>query len=404
MRIVYLHQYFLTPQMSGGTRSYELARRLVKAGHTVDVVTSDQQASSDFRGWRLTEESGVRVHWASVPYNNRMGPITRIRAFVRFAVAATRKARKFDADVIFATSTPLTIAIPAMLTAWSRRIPFVFEVRDLWPDVPIAIGAIRNPLIVAAARRLEITTYRRAQHIVALAPGMREEIVAKHIPPEKVSVVPNGADIDVFGVQEGPDPRIEHDWLGRNPMVLFAGTLGVVNGVDYLIRLAAEVRTIAPEVRFVVLGDGSAANELEALAKRLGVLGESVFLLGRTPKVEVARWLRTADMSIALFTGPRIVWKDAVQNKFFDSLAAGVPIANNFDGWQSQIAEEADCGITLDAFDLKAAARELVGRLHDREWLDRASANARDLAQGRFNRDRQAVQLEAILEQAVGAR
>jgi hypothetical protein len=145
MRIVYLHQYFITPQMAGGSRSYEMARRLVAAGHEVHMVTSDQTGKDDGTRWRASVETGINVHCTPVGYDNEMAYRQRIGAFLRFAWRAARKARELGPDIIFATSTPLTIAIPAAYAARRCRVPMVFEVRDLWPAVPIAIGAIRNP-------------------------------------------------------------------------------------------------------------------------------------------------------------------------------------------------------------------------------------------------------------------
>jgi len=386
--------------MPGGTRSYEMARRLVRAGHNVNMVTADQQGEARRQFWRESTESGICVHWAHVHYSNRMGFSQRIAAFVRFAVMATLKAAKLEGDIIFATSTPLTIAIPALLVSSWKRIPFVFEVRDMWPDVPIAIGAIRNPVLVWLARWLEKLTYRRAAHVVALAPGMREDIIAKGVPEEKITVIPNGCDLDVFGsLEPGGSPRTEFAWLGDRKMLIFAGTLGLVNGVDYLVRLAHQVARLDPEIRFVVIGGGRERNAIRSLADREGVLDRNFFMIEPMPKRELARWLSAADMAVALFTGPRAVWKDAVQNKFFDALAAGKPISNNFDGWQSRIAAEADVGLILNPEDTVIAAQALVDALHDETWLAGVPGRSRILAEGRFNRDQLALQLEHVLEE-----
>jgi glycosyltransferase involved in cell wall biosynthesis len=277
----------------------------------------------------------------------------------------------------------------------------VFEVRDLWPAVPIAIGALRNPLLKAAARWLERFAYRHAAHVVALAPGMAAEIVATGYPAERVTVIPNGCDLDVFaGEAGGPELRERTPWLGERPLVVFAGTFGLVNGMDYLPRLAASVARIDPDVRLVGVGTGREHPATQKLAAELGVLDRNLFLVGQRPKAEVAAWLQAADLTLALFTGPEIVWRDAVQNKFFDSLAAGKPVANNFTGWQAKIAVEAGAGLIVSATDHDAAARELVRALRDPEWLRGASAAARELARSRFNRDFLAADLAAVLERA----
>jgi glycosyltransferase involved in cell wall biosynthesis len=373
-------------------------------GHEVMMVTSDQRPNSGGSAWRESLEAGVRVYWTPVPYDNVMTYNERIKAFFTFAWRAARKAAELQGDVVFATSTPLTIALPAVYAARRAKCPMVFEVRDLWPAVPIAIGAIRNPLLKAAARWLERFAYRNATRIVALAPGMRDAIVATGYPADRVTVIPNGCDLDVFTADApGRDQRAEHHWLKDRPLLVFAGTFGFVNGMEYLVRLAGWIRKLDADVRIVAVGTGREFEATRALAEKLGVLGENLHLLGQLPKMEVAGWLQAADMTIALFTGPSIVWRDAVQNKFFDSLAAGKPVANNFEGWQAKIAVEAGAGIILSATDHEAAARDVVRRLRDRNWLRSASDAARSLAIGRFNRDLLAGDLARVLAQAIAA-
>ena len=254
------------------------------------------------------------------------------------------------------------------------------------------------------SRRLERYAYANASRIVALAPGMRDEIVATGVPADRVAVIPNGSDLDIFSGAPGSGaPRDAHEWLGDRPLVVFTGTFGLVNGMDYLVRLAAATARIDPEVRFVAVGEGREFARTMELARELGVLDSNLFLMGKLPKLETAAWVRAADMTIALFTGPEIVWRDAVQNKFFDSLAAGTPVANNFPGWQAKVAAEAGAGIILSADDAEAAAADLVRRLRDEAWLRQAGEAAGTLADTRFNRDDLANQLERLLEDVVGS-
>lgn len=396
MRIVYLHQYFLTPDMAGSTRSFEMARRLVAAGHEVHMVTTDQGSSAG-GGWRESEEAGIHVHWAAVPYANEMGFSRRIAAFLRFALMATARAARLRGDVILATSTPLTIAIPALAVSWWKRVPFVFEVRDMWPDVPIAMGLLRNPVLMGMAKWLELTAYRRAAHVITLAPGMREDVIAKGISPGKITVIPNGCDLELFSTSDaGGSPRDEFPWLADRKLVLYAGSIGLVNGVDYLVRAAAETGLLDPEIRFVIIGNGRLKADVRRLAVELGVLDRNLFMLNAIPKRDLVRWLRAADLIVALITGPRVLWKDAVQNKFFDALAAGKPIASNFDGWQSQLAVEAGVGLVLDPSDTSVAARQIVEAVARSPGPD-FHARARSLAASRFSRDELGKRLETVL-------
>jgi glycosyltransferase involved in cell wall biosynthesis len=401
VRIVYLHQYFITPDMAGGARSYEMGRRLVAAGHEVHMVTTDQQPESERPIWRETLCSGIHVHWTPVRYDNSLSYRERIKAFLKFAFRAGRKAVLLKPDVIFATSTPLTIALPAVFASRRSKAPMVFEVRDLWPAVPIAIGAIRNPLLKAAARWLERFAYRNATRIVALAPGMRDEIVASGYPAERVTVIPNGCDFELFSDKSAAtNLRQAHDWLGDRPLVVFSGTFGLVNGMDYLVDLSAAIRRLDEEVRIVGIGTGREWDRTRQRAVAAGTLERNLFLLGKRPRREASAWTLAADMNIALFAGPQIVWRDAVQNKFFDSLAAARPVANNFPGWQAKLAESAGAGLILSATDPAAAARDVVQALRDNAWLEKAGRAARKLAVEKFDRDQLAAQLNSVLVEA----
>jgi glycosyltransferase involved in cell wall biosynthesis len=327
-----------------------------------------------------------------------MGYGARIRTFLRFAALSATQAAGLDPDVVFATSTPLTIALPALYASWRRNCPMVFEIRDLWPDVPIAIGALKNPLARHAALWLERTAYRRAACVVALAPGMKDHVISKGIPAERITVIPNGCDLDLVVPSElEMCPRETDPWIGDNPLLVFCGTFGLVNGVDYLARLAAALLHLDPAIRLVGIGTGREWDNTRRLAADLGVLGVNLRLLGEVPKADTLAWMRAADATLALFTGPEIIWRDAVQNKFFDSIAAGTPVFNNFRGWQAIVAEEAGAGLIVSGTDIAVAAKVVAQRLRDRQWLESASVAARHLAAERFNLDRLAADLERVL-------
>lgn len=396
MKIIYLHQYFNTPSMTGGTRSYEMARRLVLQGHEVHMVTS--RRSETGTGWTETKEAGIHVHWCNVPYSNHMGYRQRIRAFFDFAWRSARKAASLPADLVFATSTPLTIAFPAVWAARKQSIPMVFEVRDLWPEMPIAVGALRSRPAIAAARWLERFAYRNAAHVVALSPGMKDGVVATGYPAERVAVIPNSCDRQLFQVDEerGQEFRRRYGWLGDRPLVVYTGTLGLINGVDYLARLAAVVQPHAPEVRFLVVGEGREERKVAQAAEQLGVLNKNLFMLPAIPKAEMPALLCAADLATSLFLDIKQMWANSA-NKVFDALAAGRPIAINHQGWLADMIRQTGCGLVLDPRNLPQAADVLVGALRDPFWLARARTAARKVSEEQFDRDRLAAQLEAVL-------
>ncbi len=401
MRILYLHQYFNLPSDPGGTRSYEMARRLVAAGHKVYMITSDRRGRFKKKGWHVTCEDGIEVHWLYVPYSNKMSYSERIKAFLRFAVGASIRAATIPADVVFATSTPLTIAIPGIFASKVQRIPMVFEVRDLWPEVPIAVGALKGPMI-PLARWLERVAYFNSARIVALSPGMKDGVVDTGYPADKVGVIPNSCDVELFGVSSevGNRFRRTHEWLLDRPLVLYAGTLGFINGVSWLAELAAQVKKIASDVRFLVVGDGVEREKVKSTARDLGVYDSNFFMIEPVPKREMPMVFSGSTMIVSLFIDLPQMWANSA-NKFFDALAAAKPIAINYLGWQAELLQKSECGLVLPVNDISTSARRLVKFLNNLVLVKRASLIARNLAQIRFTRDDLAKKLEAVLREAV---
>lgn len=401
MTIVYLHQYFKTPEVSGGTRSYEMARRFVEAGHRVIMVTSDNRTLKE-GNWYQTEEAGIEVHWLPVPYNNKMSYSDRIKAFFRFALKAGKKASSFDADVIFATSTPLTIAIPAIRAKKILNVPMVFEVRDLWPGVPISLGVIKNPILKYVSRKLEKYAYKHSSHIVALSTDMKKGILKNYpIKESSVAVIPNSSDNEMFENVDS-DFRKKNTWLGNRPMVLYAGTLGLVNGLGYLAEVAKEMKSINEEVRFVILGEGREKEQIEDRAKEVGIFNQNFFMLEPVPKKDLPKIYAVTDIATSVVIDNESLWANSA-NKFFDSLAAGVSIAINHGGWQKDELEQSDAGIVLSPSDYRKAAIDLNNLLTDRNRLEVMGKNAKKLAIEKYDRDKLAKKLLEILEAQVNA-
>lgn len=396
MKILYLHQYFNTPEMSGSTRSYEMAKRLVLQGHEVHLITAWRE-KTDRKSWFKEIIDGIYVYWLPVFYSNHMDIQERIRAFFYFALKAGKQAVSLGGDVIFATSTPLTIGIPGIYAKRHLQIPMVFEVRDLWPELPIAMGALRNPLAKKAALLLERFVYKNSAYIIALSEGMAEGIISCGYPPEKVFVIPNGSDLSFFGNTRGRLPfRSKIPDLDSKPLITYAGTLGVINGVGYLVDIAVAAMEIAPTLRFLVVGKGKEENLIRQRASDSGVLNRSFFMLSSVPKNEIPDILAASDVALSLFIDLKPMWANSA-NKFFDALAAGRPVAVNYGGWQADLLERTGAGVRLPADDPHAAARILFDFVHDADGLKRAGAAARILAEEEYDRDKLFLDLERVL-------
>ncbi|AGN21048.1 glycosyltransferase [Corynebacterium glutamicum Z188] len=397
MRIVYLHQYFKTPNSSGGTRSYEMARRIAAKGHEVHVVTS----TDDIKGESSEVIENFTVHWLPVAYSQSMSNNARIKAFALFALRSSFVARKLKGDVVFATSTPLTIVIPGILATLFRKAPLVFEVRDLWPDVPIALGALKGRTSKAVAKIMEKAAYRYSKHIVALSPDMKSGVVAKGISEEKVTIIPNASDNDLFttSAKLGLEFRRQLPWLGAGKLVVYCGTLGKVNDVSYVARLASEMKKIDDSVRFLIVGNGNDEDNVRETAVDLNVFEENFFMMPPVTKLEVPAVLSAADFSLSTVAPVPALYANSA-NKVFDTFASGTPLAINHGGWLADLLEENEAGLVLDGIDIKSAANLLLEVLGDSEKLKLLAANSKKLATDKFDRQALAEELVKVLEKA----
>lgn len=401
MKVVYLHQYFKTPDMSGGTRSFEMARRLVAAGHEVHVVTSTSDRSHGSR-WRNQSISGINVHWLPLAYDNHMPYLRRILIFLMFGLRSMLKARRLKGDVVLATSTPLTIAIPG-IAASLGKCPMVFEVRDLWPRVPIALGALRNRPAILLATRLERIAYSRSTAVVALSDDMAEGVRSAGF-NGPVSVIPNSCDNELFRVPDetGREFRRSRPWLGERPLVVYTGTFGKVNGLSYMVELAERMLDVSPNVRFLAIGDGVERVKILAAAEQCGVLNNNFFMEPPVAKSALPKVLSAADVCTSwVLPLPELEANSA--NKFFDALAARRPIVINHGGWMKELIEREGVGVALDPLDTSAAARELHRFLEDPHRISQSRSRAAELAENRFSRDVLAAHLCDVLVESVAA-
>jgi glycosyltransferase involved in cell wall biosynthesis len=400
MRILYIHQYFSTPESWGGCRSYEFARRFVAAGHEVDLVTSDAMLPSSLKKERVNYRfwlEGIRVHVIRVPYENRMDFRKRVRAFFSFAFKSCRAIRRLPKpEVAFATSTPLTVGIPGAYAAWFHRCPFVFEVRDLWPEVPIALGWLRNPLLKFIARRFERWVYRRSARVIALSPDMARGVAKTGFPRSRIAVIPNCSDIGSYSSARGDDEfRRRMGWSKERIVVVHPGAMGQANGLGAVLDAAAHLAKLAPEVLVALVGDGRERKEIESRVAKDG--SDNVLVQNPVPKTEMPRLLAAANIGLVSFLPVPALYGNSA-NKFFDFLAAGLPIVINYAGWQAQVLRQNECGLASEPGDAKGLAVAIAQLAADEGLRRKMGNNARRLAEERFSRDDLARQLLHVLE------
>ena len=377
MRILYLHQFFVTRAGAGGTRSYEFARRFVSRGHAVRMLTAGE-GRQEVEGIEVVGVSGGYSDYVSataVSYPRRM------LAFARFGLAATAAAMRGPRpNVIYATSPPLTMAVPALAAAARWRVPLVFEVRDLWPEAPIQMGALRNPLIRRAARALERLVLGRATRIIALSPGIQRGVVAAGAPAEHVALVPNASDLDLFR----PAP------LPERFRVSYFGTMGEANDLAPVIEAAR----LLDGVDFVLMGDGKHRPRLERSAP------PNVTFTGTAAgKQGVAELAASSSACLTVFKDVPVLATNS-PNKLFDTFAAGRAAIVNMDGWMRSLVEDNDAGIYVRAGDARDLAEKLAWLRDHPADVERMGRNARALAEREFDRERLAERALAVLEEA----
>ena len=406
-KLIYLHQYFTVPTVSGGIRSWEFSTRLVRDKWHVSMMCGDSEihniSVSQIVEFFDKYQGTFHLNTISSRYSNKMGYSRRILAFLNFAVQSSLQVlREPKADLTFATSTPLTIAIPALLRKWLRGTPYIFEVRDLWPEMPIAVKAIRSPLAIFLARQLERLAYRNAAGIVALSPGMKEGIVKQGIAPEKVVVIPNACDNERFKVPDsvGVEFLRRHPELSGGPLIVYTGTLGYINGVTYLAHLARHMLDIMPEAKFLVVGSGAYENEVREVSRELGVLEKNFWMWSPIPKVELPALFSACTVATSLFL-PIPEMENNSANKFFDALAAGRPVVINYGGWQKEVLEQSGAGMSIAGGDPKAGAIELASFLNSPERLQTARSAARQLADTEFDRELLYQKLATVFEKVL---
>tara|TARA_B100000427_G_scaffold240543_1_gene203436 strand:+ start:15081 stop:16298 length:1218 start_codon:yes stop_codon:yes gene_type:complete len=397
LNITYLHQYFNTPETSGRIRSYLLAKSLIQKGHIVNLVTSTNDKSKKNK---ITNEDGIKVHWLYVPYSSDFSFLRRLWAFIYFSLLSSIRAISIKADLIFATSTPLTIAIPGVLASWTRRAPLVFEVRDLWPQVPIQLGVIKNPFLIFLANLLERLAYKNSKKIITYAPGMKEDIVLSGIDIEKVEVITPSCNpqFNKIDKQDIDYLKEQYPWLQNKKVALCCGSIGLINGVDFVVDLAKESKQINEELIFVIIGEGKFKKSVINKAKIEGILDKNLYILEKASLKEIIVWTNISVITLATLDGPEVLWKDAVQQKFFDSVSAGKPIASNFRGFQSEFALSNDIGIILNKDDIRFSAELIKKKINDLSWLKAVEIRSKEIANNEFNREKLTDKMDCIFQ------
>jgi glycosyltransferase involved in cell wall biosynthesis len=390
MKVIYFHQHFSTPKGSTGIRSYEMARRLLTRGHQVTMVCGsygggETGLSQPFVGGRRRGTvDGIDIIEFDLAYSNADGFVKRGWTFVKFALRSIGLAFTESYDVLFATTTPLTAGLPGIFARWLLGKSFVFEVRDLWPELPRAMGVIRNPLVLGAMSVLEWASYRSAHRLVGLSPGIVDGISHRGVPRDRIASVPNGCDLRIFSGQVDPwrPARVRPTDL----MAVFAGTHGIANGLEAVLDAAAELkRRRRDDIKLVLIGQGKLKGGLLARAERESL--DNVVLHDPVNKTKLAGLMAATDLGLQILANVPAFYYGTSPNKFFDYIAASLPVLNNYPGWLAEMIEEHQCGFAVPPDNPAAFADALEKAAANRDELRAMGRRGHDLAKTRFNRE-----------------
>ncbi len=390
MRVIYFHQHFSTPKGSTGIRSYEMARRLLAHGHQVTMVCGsygggETGLTKSFQeGRRRGSVDGIDIVEFDLTYSNADGFLKRATTFIKFALRSIGLAMTEKYDVLFATTTPLTAGIPGIAARWLRGKPFVFEVRDLWPELPRAMGVIRNPLLLWAMGVLEWASYRSAHRLVGLSPGIVDGIMHRGVHRDYIALVPNGCDLDIFSTPIEPWRPAEVP--PSDLMAVFAGTHGMANGLDAVLDAAAELkRRGRDDIKLLLIGQGKLKAGLQARAATEGL--SNVVFHDPVNKERLAGLMAATDVGLQLLANVPAFYYGTSPNKFFDYIAAGLPVLNNYPGWLAEMIEQHQCGFALPPDSPVAFADALERAAQDRTALKVMGERGLALARSTFPRE-----------------
>lgn len=381
MHIAVFLQHYHTPDCPTAARPYALVERLAQ-DHEVTVLATrawEEQRKAERFPW---VPPGVDLVRFDVPYDNEMSALERLGAFVRYAARAMRYGLQMRRpDLILGSSTPLTAAGAAASVARLRGVPWIFEVRDLWPEFPIQMGAVPSVGLPRLLNAGEAALYRSADQVVTLSPDMETHVNVR-APSASVTTLPYGADfglIDAIDAEDGTEMRQRFS-LDRPSLVLYAGTFGRANAIPTLLETARRLGDRS-EVLFAFAGQGYH----EPMVRRAAQKYKSIRLLPPLPYPEALILFDLADVSIASFID-RPVLSTNSPGKFFDSLASGTPVVVTNPGWTKRFVERHECGWFVPPESPRLLAEQLRTVLEVPERLTSWSENARDVARRQFAR------------------
>jgi glycosyltransferase involved in cell wall biosynthesis len=381
MRILLIHQSFVSPDEPGHTRHFEMAQFLRGRGHELVIVASDLnyqtgQRTGKRKGIYSTQMiDGVHVFWTYIYPSLHHSYSRRMISFISFTFSSIWAALLVkDVDLVMGTTPQIFQAISAWIVAVIKRKPYLLEVRDLWPEFAVDMKVLTDPRLIALARWLEKFLYARATHILVNSPAYKTYIVERGIPEKKITFIPYGTDVDMFNPNvDGSIIRKELS-LEQKFTVVYAGALGQANDIYTILRAADRLRN-EPNICFVLFGDGKERVHLEGEWRRLKL--DNVIFAGVYPKKDMPSVLASSDVCLAILQNIKM-FRTTYPNKVFDYMAAGRATVLVIDGVIREVIETSHGGVFVKPGDDAALASTILELSKDPQRVRQMGANARE--------------------------
>lgn len=407
MNILFLTDNFPPEVNAPASRTFEHCREWVKAGHRVTVITCAPNFPKGkvFPGysnklWRTETMDGIRVVrvWSYITANE--GFAKRTLDYMSYMVSAFLASFAVrDVHVIVGTSPQFFTACAAYMVGLFRRIPFIFELRDLWPESIRAVGAMNDSALLRALERLELFLYRKAAAIVSVTQSFKGNLISRGIPAEKIHVVTNGVDISRFQPREKDQELASR--LGLDGMFVagYIGTHGMAHGLETILRAADQVRKHpgGERVRFILLGDGARKQALKQQAEEMGLT--NVLFIDSVPKDEVVRYWSLLDASIIHLKKTEL-FSTVIPSKLFECMGMGIPVLHGVSGESADIVESQDVGLTFQPENPAHLCSRLHALMSDPQLFSRVQANCLSAAR-HYDRSALAAEMLVVLEKSL---
>ncbi len=401
MHILFLTHYFPPEVNAPATRTFEHARTWVSDGHVVTVLTNvpnhpGGRIYPGFRNrWRQRERrDGIEVvrmlTWAAP----NAGFLKRIANYVFYMLMAivTAPAVK-KPDVVISTSPQFFCGLAGYFVSRMKRVPWILEIRDLWPESIIAVGAMRKSLAIRLLEKIETFAYRKADHIVSVTDSFVEHIAGRGVPHERISVIKNGVDLDFYDPARRAPELAEELGLGGRFVAAYVGTHGMAHGLETVLD-AAELLREAPRIAFLLVGDGAERQRLLQMRDQRGL--SNVVMLGQQPKERMPDIWAITDASLVLLRD-QPVFRTVIPSKIFESMAMARPIVLGVRGEVEGIIRSAGAGLCIqpeNATELADAVRKLA---YNPELCETLGRSGRRYVELHFNRRELARRFEALI-------